>query len=101
MMTTAALLIAAAIVALGLRGWLARRELPRKALQRLEREVTGLRADVAGYRAAHQNSMESFDRRLAGLEQTTAQAALEVRMASGQLMAQSAVERGDQARATA
>jgi hypothetical protein len=58
-----------------------------EALDRLEGEVAALRKDVAGYRAAHENQMESLDRRLVGLEKTAARAANELRMASEQLIA--------------
>lgn len=55
-------------------------------LGRLEGEVVGLRVDVTGYRAAHENMTESPDRRLLELERTTAGAAIELRMASEQML---------------
>ena len=56
------------------------------ALGRIEGEMAALRGEVTGYRAAHENMTESLDRRLLGLEQTSAQAAVELRMASDQLI---------------
>ncbi|HMG43552.1 MAG TPA: hypothetical protein VK611_19635 [Acidimicrobiales bacterium] len=60
------------------------------ALGRIEGEMAALRREVTGYRAAHENMTESLDRRLLGLEQTSAEAAVELRMASDQLMGQRA-----------
>jgi hypothetical protein len=61
-------------------------------LSRVERQVAALRSEVNGYRTAHENQMTSLDRRLLGLEETSARAANELRMASNQLMSQQAVE---------
>ena len=55
-------------------------------LGRLEGEVVALRADVTGYRAAHENMTVTLDRRLLELERTTAGAAIELRMASEQML---------------
>jgi hypothetical protein len=60
---------------------------PSTGLRRVERQVGALRSDIAGYRAAQQNETSSLDRRLLGLEQTTARAANEVRMVSDQMLA--------------
>lgn len=59
---------------------------PALALRRIEREVTALRGEVVGYRTAHEHLMTSLERRLSALEQTTAVAANELRMASDQIM---------------
>jgi len=65
---------------------------PSVMLSRVERQVAALRSEVNGYRAAHENQMTSLDRRLLGLEEPSARAANELRMASSQLMSQRAVE---------
>ena len=61
---------------------------PSMLLGRVESQLSALRRDIAGYRSAHENQTSSFDRRLLGLEQTTARAANEVRMVSDQVLAQ-------------
>ena len=54
-------------------------------LARVEGELGQLRADVVGYRVAHEHLMGVLDRRLDAMEQTTATAMNELRMASGQM----------------
>lgn len=71
----AALLIPVALYV----GWSSRQ-------RRLEHQLRRLRNDVVSYRAAHESLTASLDRRLAALEQTTALAANELRMASALLM---------------
>ena len=56
-------------------------------LGRVEQEIAWVRREVIDHRAAHEHLTALIDRRLDALEQTTAQAANEVRMASDQLMA--------------
>lgn len=56
-------------------------------LARIEGELGRLRTDVVGYRVAHEHLMGVLDRRLDAMEQTTATAMNELRMASGQLTA--------------
>jgi hypothetical protein len=65
---------------------------PSIALGRVEHELHSLRAEVVGYRAAHEHLVSSLDRRLDGLEQTAAHAANELRMAADQVSARFAVE---------
>jgi hypothetical protein len=74
---------------------------PSVALGRVEHELADLRAEVVGYRAAHEHLVGSLDRRLHGLEQTTAHAANEVRMASNQLLARDTVDHAGTNGATA
>lgn len=53
--------------------------------RRMEHQLGRLRNDVVSYRATHESLTASLDRRLAALEQTTALAANELRMASALL----------------
>lgn len=66
---------------------------PSVELGRVEGQVGALRREIAGYRAAQENATSSLDRRLLGLEQTTARAANEVRMVSDQVLARIPRER--------
>jgi hypothetical protein len=61
---------------------------PSIVLLRVEKETAALRSDIDGYRAAQQHLAESLERRMDDLEQTTAQAAVEVRLASTAVMSQ-------------
>jgi hypothetical protein len=75
---------------------------PSLLLARVEREMAALRSEVNGYRTAQAHLVTSLERRLKGLEQTTAIAANEVRMVSEQVMASlpagPPVGKGEQAR---
>jgi hypothetical protein len=60
---------------------------PSIVLTRVEQQMAALRADIDGYRAAQEHLALSLERRMDDLEQTTAQAANEVRMVSNEVMA--------------
>jgi hypothetical protein len=60
---------------------------PSIVLTRVEQQMTALRADIDSYRAAQEFIAASLERRMDDLEQTTAQAANEVRMVSNEVMA--------------
>jgi hypothetical protein len=74
---------------------------PSVALGQVAHELHALRTEVVEYRAAHEHLVGSLDRRLDGLEKTTAHAANELRMASDQLLVRDSADRAGANGATA
>lgn len=58
-----------------------------RGLDGIQRELESLRQEVVGYRSTHTHDTAQLDRRLDALEEATAHAVNEVRMASDQLVA--------------
>ena len=58
-----------------------------RGLDGIQRELESLQREVVSYRTTHTHDTGQLDRRLDALEETTAHAVNEVRMASDQLVA--------------
>lgn len=78
-------LLVGAVACVALMNRLLRR--PSVGFVRVEKQLSALRAEVAGYRAAHDHLTGALDRRLADLEKASAAATNEVRMASDLFLA--------------
>lgn len=86
-MTAAAAIGAAMLAGLLLAGLVFLRTRPSVMLGHLERQLSALRQDIADLRAAQDHHAASLERRMAGLEQVSAGAAVEARIVSEVVLA--------------
>ena len=76
------------VVGLGVAGlWGVERHVMRGTVEQLGKRITALHLEVAAWQACHDHTVAELDRRLSGLEEVTALAANEVRIASAELLA--------------
>jgi transposase InsO family protein len=68
-----------------------------RGLDGIQRELDSLRREVVGYRMTHTHETAQLDRRLDALEEATAHAVNEVRMASDQISARLPIDPGRRA----
>lgn len=66
--------------------WEFERRRMRGEIGTMAKRVTALHVEVAAWQACHDHTVAELDRRMSGLEETTAMAANEIRMASTELM---------------
>lgn len=67
--------------------WAIERHAMRSTVDQLGRRISALHHEVAAWQACHDHTVAELDRRLSGLEEVTALAANEVRIASTELLA--------------